>query len=187
MTTMPAAAGRKPLHTRSITCDAYERDDGLIDLEARLQDTKPLPITLLDQRVVGPGQPIHQMRLRLTVDRDRWIVAAGAFSEHFPYPECEGAEASYQRLVGLRIEPGFTRRVKQLFGGAIGCTHMSELIPVMATVIYQVIWGDSEFDHHEASRATASSTPLGGCHGLRLDGQVVRTYFPQARSQGSKK
>ena len=49
------------------------------------------------------------------MNRDQWIVAANAYSEAHPHQECEGVEAAYHKLVGLRIEPGFTGRVKQLF------------------------------------------------------------------------
>ncbi len=185
MTSLSAPCARRPLHTRRIVCDAFERDDGLIDIEASLLDTKPDAVTLLDNRVVGGGEPIHQMHLRITVDRERWIRGVEAVSESHPYPECKGAEASYQALVGLRIEPGFTKQVKALFRGEVGCTHVSELVPVMATIIYQVIWGDSGFDHPGAAGATHSPTPLGGCHALRLEGQIVQTYFSGSAGRGN--
>ncbi|OGA58407.1 MAG: hypothetical protein A2710_23470 [Burkholderiales bacterium RIFCSPHIGHO2_01_FULL_64_960] len=174
MSVAPPAASRRLLHLRRITCEAFEREDGLLDIEALLIDTKPTAEPLVTGRVVEPGEAIHRMRVRLTVDRERRIVAAGAYSEERPYPECEGAEEGYRKLVGLRIEPGFTRQVKQLFRGEAGCTHISELIPPMATTLFQVLWADADF----ANSDPAASSPVGACHGLRRDGHVVRTYFP---------
>jgi len=174
MSIAPHASARRRMHLRRITCEAFEREDGLLEIEGLLIDTKPTPLQLVTGRSVDPGSTIHQMRVRLTVNRDRWIVAAGAYSEEHPYGECEEVEAAYQKLVGLRIESGFTRTVKQLFRGEAGCTHISELLPPMATTLFQVLWADSEF----SGRQTAASSPVGACHGLRLDGQVVRTYFP---------
>jgi hypothetical protein len=179
MSVAPQAAPRRLSHLRRITCEAYERDDGLLEIEGLLVDTKPTPIRLATGRGIDPGADIHRMRIRLTVNRDRWIVAAAAFSEEHPYRECEEAEAAYQKLVGLRIEPGFTRKVKQMFRGEAGCTHISEMVPPMATTLFQVLWSDGEFSDSDA----VTSSPVGACHGLRLDGQVVRTYFPAHRKE----
>ncbi|OJU91261.1 MAG: hypothetical protein BGO13_08120 [Burkholderiales bacterium 66-5] len=179
MSTAPPPGPRRPLHLRRISCEAFERDDGLLDIEGLLIDTKPGPVQLLTGRNIDPGAAIHQMRVRLTVDRDRWIVASAAYSEEHPYQECAAVEAAYQKLVGLRIEPGFTLRVKQMFRGEAGCTHISELIPPMATVVFQVLWADSDFNPNESARPS----PLGSCHGLRWGGEVARAHFSVHRKK----
>jgi hypothetical protein len=176
----PPAAPRRPIHLRRITCEGFLRDDGLIDIEGLLVDTKPEPLQLVN-RDVPPGEPIHQMRVRLTIDQDRRIVDARAFSEHTPYPTCSEVEAGYRKLVGLRVEPGFTRQVKRLFRGVEGCTHMTELLPPMASTLFQVIWADGAFAREGAGAAAQRTSPLGGCHALRLDGEIVRTHFPRHR------
>ncbi|MBS0449970.1 MAG: DUF2889 domain-containing protein [Proteobacteria bacterium] len=185
MSVAPPAAPRRPIHLRRITCEAFEREDGLLDIEALLIDTKPTPVRLVTDKSVEPGSAIHRMRVRLTVNRDRWIVEASAYSEEHPYQECEGIEAAYRRLVGLRIEPGFTRQVKRLFRGDAGCTHISELIPPMASTLFQVLWADSAFVSPDPASPGGHSSPVGACHGLRLDGQVVRTYFPASRKESA--
>lgn len=181
MSELPPAAPRRQAHLRRITCEAFEREDGLLDIEGLLIDTKPMDIQLVTGKTIEPGSAIHRMRVRLTVNRDRWIVEASARSEAHPHGECKDAEAAYLKLVGLRIEPGFTLKVKQLFRGEAGCTHITELIPPMATTLFQVLWADGEY----ASADPVASSPLGACHGLRLDGHVVRTYFP-AHSQDAR-
>jgi hypothetical protein len=167
---------RRPLHLRRIHCEAFERADGLIDLEGRLIDTKPVPLGLVN-REVPAGEPIHQMRVCLTIDRERHIVDARVFSDDAPYPDCREIEPAYRQLVGLRIEPGFTATVKRLFRGTAGCTHMTELLPPLASTAFQVLWASGEFDGAEAAGNAARTTPLGGCHALRVDGRVVNTYF----------
>lgn len=179
MNASPVATSRRQLHLRRITCEAFEREDGLLDIEGLLIDTKPTPVQLVTGTSIEPGSAIHRMRVCITVNRDRWIVAAQSDSEAYPHSECKEAATAYQKLVGLRIEPGFTRLVKQLFRGEAGCTHMSELIPPMATTLFQVLWADGDF----AGADSATASPLGGCHGLRLDGHVVRTYFPAHRKE----
>lgn len=178
MSTAPLATGRRPLHLRRIQCEGFLRDDGLFEIEGTLIDTKPVPLQLVS-KVVPSGEPIHQMRLRLTIDRQRRIVAAQAFSEHTPYPSCMEVEAAYARLVGLRIEPGFTREVKRMFRGTAGCSHMTELLPPMASTAFQVLWADGNFGGADEAGSGQRTSPLGGCHALALDGQVVRTYFPE--------
>ena len=37
---LPSPAPRRHLHTRSILCEGFLRDDGLYDIEARIVDTK---------------------------------------------------------------------------------------------------------------------------------------------------
>jgi hypothetical protein len=178
MSQAPPPPPRRLAHRRRIVCEVFERDDGLLDLEGTLLDTQTEPVRLATGRIVEAGEAIHRMRVRLTVDRERRIVAAAAYSEAHPYPACEGAEAAYPRLVGLRIGPGFTRAARERVRGEAGCTHLTELIPVMATTLFQVLWADGSY-----ARASDPSvpSPLGACHGLRGDGEVVRLYFPQFR------
>lgn len=177
MSIAPPPAARRRTHLRQISCEAFERDDGLIELEGLLVDTKPTPVRLVTGKAVPPGQPIHQMRVRLGVDRDGVIREAGAYSEASPYPECAGIEAAYRQLVGMRIGPGFPQAVKRLFRGVGGCTHVTELIPPLATILFQVLWADSDFAAATGDGPAGRPTPVGGCHGLRLDGEVARTYF----------
>lgn len=178
MSYAPPPSARTPLHSRRIHCEGFRREDGLLELEATLVDTKPMPLNLVN-RVVPAAAPIHQMRVRLVIDAQREIVEASAFSEHTPYPSCAGVEAGYERLVGLRIEAGFTLQVKRAFRGIEGCTHITELLPMMASTAFQLFWADGSFAEQDASTGGHRQTPLGGCHALRLDGEIVRTYFPQ--------
>ncbi len=57
---------REPVHTRTITCEGYERDDGLYDIDGWLTDTKSYAYTSTDRGEVNAGVPVHGMGLRLT-------------------------------------------------------------------------------------------------------------------------
>ena len=124
MSHAPPPSARTPLHSRRIHCEGFRREDGLLELEATLLDTKPMPLQLVS-RVVPATEPIHQMRVRLIVNAQREIVDATAFSEHTPYPTCAAVESAYRQLIGVCIQPGFTLQVKRLFRGTAGCTHMT--------------------------------------------------------------
>ncbi|RYX91478.1 MAG: DUF2889 domain-containing protein [Comamonadaceae bacterium] len=172
-----AAVPRKLIHTRRIVCEGYEREDGLLDIEGTLTDTKPEPIRMVEKSL-DANQPIHRMTVRLTIDRDRLIHAAAAITHDSPYRVCGDITASYGQLVGLRIEPGFTRTVKRMFRGTLGCSHMTELLPPMATVAFQMLWSKPDgFKGADEDSTALRSSPLGGCHALRVDGEVVKLHF----------
>ena len=180
----PPPVARREVHHRQIHCRGFARDDGLYDIEGTLIDTKPT-LLALKSKDVPAGEPIHQMRVVLTIDRERLILDARAHSDATPYASCHEVEDRYRQLIGLRIEPGFVPQVKRLFRGVAGYTHMTELIAPMASTAFQVLWAEVEFDTVDDKSSERRTSPLGTCHALRLDGQVIRTYFPQFLQESS--
>lgn len=172
---------RRVLHVRRITCIAYARDDGCIDVEGTLLDTKPYSVSLPERGELLPDEKIHEMTLRLTVDMGMTILDAVALTTHSPYKICGAITASYQQLIGIRIEPGFVQHIKRLFRGTAGCSHLTELLPAIATTMFQALWGDSDrFNPDTPGEPVRGISPLNGCHALRTDGEVVRQYFPNS-------
>ncbi len=171
----PARVQRTPVHLRRISVQGFEREDGLLDIEGTLIDTKPFSIAMAE-KTAQAGDAIHHMVVRLAVDGTLTIVEAESRTVTAPYGVCGDIARRYAQLVGLQIGPGFTKTVKRMFRGVMGCSHMTELLPPMATTAYQIAW----------SRPGAfgapgeGQTPLGGCHALRLDGAVVLRHFPHA-------
>ena len=109
-------APRERLHTRSVVGDGYLRRDGLFDIEARLVDTKSRPYPLMSG-VREPGEPIHDMWIRITIDREFTIHAVDASMPSIPYPDgCDRIEAAYQQLVGANLMHGFRSRGKVFVG-----------------------------------------------------------------------
>ncbi|MCY1293377.1 DUF2889 domain-containing protein [Pseudomonas jinjuensis] len=175
--------GRRLLHTRQVTCTGYLRDDGLIEVEGRLLDTKPSDMVDV-YRTVRAGEPLHQMRVVMVVDEEFVIRKVSAVTEAAPTPECPGIASAYAALEGLRIGPGFTRRVKERMGGIQGCTHLTELLGPMATTLYQ----SSMPLQVEAMRQRAVAEPgyepprpfvIGACHAYRADGEPARRLQEQ--------
>ena len=89
---------------------------------------------------LGPGEDLHRMRIVLTVDADLVIRAIQVRTEAAPTPWCAESNAIYDTLVGLKIGPGFTRKVRALVGGAKGCTHLTELMGPAATTAMQTLF-----------------------------------------------
>ena len=59
---------RELRHTRRVRYEGYKRADGLWDIEAHLTDVKSHD-NQMKTGVRRAGQPIHEMWLRLTIDR----------------------------------------------------------------------------------------------------------------------
>ena len=130
---------REAIHRRAIDINGYRRADGLYDLEAHLTDTKSFGQTNYDRGYIAAGEPVHDMWLRLTIDGTMEIVAVEAVSDKTPYALCPTAAPNFSRLVGLRIKAGFLRDANHRVGGAVGCTHLRELLQQMATTAFQTI------------------------------------------------
>jgi hypothetical protein len=185
MNELSPAAPRAQLHTRQVLCTGWEREDGLFDVEGRLSDVRAR-----DQdgsRGAVPrkaGDPIHFMSLRLTLDDRFTVVAAEACTHQAPFPDCHEVGGLYERLVGLQIRAGFVRAVKERFGDALGCTHLTELLGPMATTAFQSI--GPALERRRVARGEPLEDPnsmtrlLDTCHGLRRGGQpaVIRWGEP---------
>jgi len=181
---------RQLRHRRAIRAEAYERDDGLWDLEACLTDHKPRDVTLAPG-VRPKGLPIHELWLRITIDRKLTIVDAEASSEWVPYPgHCEAANPAYRALIGLNLLQDFRRHARRLLAGTAGCTHLTELCSVLPTAAIQAFAGDvwstrdsatDTQDNEPPGEASHREPPfqLDRCHALRFDGEAVRRFYPR--------
>jgi len=100
-------ASRKLMHTRTIECRGFERDDGLWDIEAHLSDVKTTPHSRHHGgRERKPGEPVHDMWLRVTIDLDMKIHEVEARTDEGPYPICGDITPNFRALAGLTIGPG---------------------------------------------------------------------------------
>ncbi len=134
-------AERELTHLRDITLRGYQRRDGLFDIEAHIRDTKTLGFKNVDRGGwIEPGEPLHDMWLRLTIDMDMTIVACEAVTEYGPFAICRDGAQNFSRLAGLAIKPGFLREATARVGGTEGCTHLRELLQQVATTAFQTLW-----------------------------------------------
>ncbi|HET6264270.1 MAG TPA: DUF2889 domain-containing protein [Usitatibacter sp.] len=164
---------REPLHRRSIEIQGYKREDGLYDVEGHLVDTKPYDFKLA-AGLRPAGEPIHDMWLRITVDRNLNIVDAAAAMDGMPYVDyCGTIVPAYRQLVGLAIRPGYHQRVKELLGGVRGCSHITELAGALATAAFQTMAGQRLQDPGQ------KPFQLGRCHALAEAAPAVGRYYPK--------
>ena len=188
--TLPAPAPRRHLHTRTITCEGYERDDGLFDIEASIVDTKTYEIDEPYRGLRKAGEHVHDMQLRLTIDRGMVVRDVEVNTTHAPYDACFGVAPAYKDLVGATIGIGWRRAVQNAVGGTKGCTHLRELLMPAATVAFQTLgsWPKGGAVSTEARPDAGAARPyfLDGCKAWSTDGAVVKRLYPlhyQARRE----
>jgi hypothetical protein len=170
---------RKLIHTRAIECKGYEREDGLWDIEAQLTDTK----TYAHLRRHGgterqPGEPVHHMWLRLTIDLDLHVHDAEAVTDAGPYPYCGNITPNFKSLIGLKIGRGWRREINLRLGGVKGCTHLVELLGPLGTTAYQAT-GRARNARDAAKASTKKPYVLGSCHVYKEDSPAVLERWPQ--------
>ena len=169
----PPDCPRKASHQRSIKVSAYARTDGLWDIEGQLTDAWPEPIPKAGG-LLAPGEPMHSMWLRLTVDQTATIVAVQAVTDAGPYDAACGAIApDYGQLVGVQVARGYRDAIRRLFGRTAGCTHMNELAGVMGSAVLQAMWNVLTQDPEQRPFS------IDGCHALKSSGPQVAEFFPR--------
>jgi hypothetical protein len=172
-------APRKPIHTRQVVCKGYEREDGLWDIEGHLVDTKAVPHA---RRHGGtprkPGEPVHEMWLRLTIDLDMVVHDAEAVTDTGPHPTCGDITVNFKRLIGLQIGPGWRKEIRARVGGVEGCTHIVEMLGPLGTTAFQAT-GRAREERNAGKPITKKPYQIGSCHIYKEDSPAVMQRWPQ--------
>lgn len=199
---LPPAQSREILHTRRYDFQAFGRDDGLWDLEGRMTDTKPYSFPNLerDGGVVAAGEAIHDMSIRLTLDDSLTVVAVEAVTDSGPYRICPAITPNFQRLVGIKVGPGWRRSIASRVGGVEGCTHLVELLYAMATPAFQgIVPALSRRRRRQEEAGKTASAPEGAkpaatwpplmdsCHAYRHDGEIALRNWPDAAAEAARR
>jgi hypothetical protein len=191
-----APADHVPIHDREYRVRAYRKSDGSLLLRGAIRDQKPAGLY-----IAGDQLPliIHHMQVDVTVAFPALqIVGVDVGFEAHPERACPTITEHYDKLVGLSIGRGYTHRVRELFGGPRGCSHVTALLNSMGPVAVQCVWsmeiaGASERAHdvplalddeaRETMRAAAWKFNLNSCHVWREDSELVQGLSAGAPKQ----
>jgi len=181
---LSASAPRMRKHSRSVRFEGYARGDGLWDIEAHLTDIKPQDYVLAPG-VRPAGSPVHDMWVRLTIDRRMNVIGAEVRADAVPYASyCDAIAPDYSALVGLNLLQGFREALYQRFGALRGCTHLTELLAQFPSAAVQVFAGEQRDNYDDGTKPFH----LDRCHALDTSGEAVRHYYPRwqrARKTGT--
>jgi hypothetical protein len=175
--------GGELIHTRRYEVRTYKMAPDRFLLRGVVVDEKPAGLYIsTDPDVLW----VHHMVVDLEVTFPMFEIEKVhvEFKER-PHTHCTDIEPDYQKLVGLSIARGFNNKVKELFGGPRGCTHIGALLAAMAPVAIQSGWsmragaamGTQTLPTDmspEEQRKRAYAMNLNTCHMWDENGQMVK-------------
>jgi len=126
------------VHRRVYDCEAFEDGPDRMRVRGHLNDTKPLGLGLAD----GEPMVIHDMSIELIVTLPSFTIVDVIAQMHVhPYDICPAVLADYRQLIGRSVTRGYSKAVRELFGGPQGCSHLGALLQAMGPVAVQASWG----------------------------------------------
>ena len=176
---------RELVHTRQIVCRAFRLRNGFLEIEATLADEKGQEVPFRSRPAVPVGGLMHRMSVTLTIDDDYVIRDVRAQTLQAPWSACGETDAAYRSLIGLSINRGFTRKMRELLGGVQGCTHVTELVSQAANTYMQASWPDRIARQMVVAadpRLWPDKSTLGfvnHCHAWRQDGEALAREYPE--------
>ena len=88
---LPPPSPRKLSHTRTVVYQGFDREDGLWDIEAELTDVKTYGFSVPNERPFPANEPIHGLKIRVTLNNKMVIQDIVTAMDDIPHPECAGA------------------------------------------------------------------------------------------------
>ncbi|MCP3876271.1 MAG: DUF2889 domain-containing protein [Desulfobacteraceae bacterium] len=123
------------IHTRDIQLATYPHTDESVIIHGVLKDRRYINVFDVSGEVKHPGI-IHHMDVKLLIKPNPLTIAdAQAQMKCIPMSECSTTLDTIEKLKGLEIKSGFSKNVRQIMGGKLGCTHLCQLIIVMGQEI----------------------------------------------------
>jgi len=186
---LSAPVSRRSLHRRTIETDGFLRDDGLFDIEARLIDTKSFGFRDSSGRERAAGARMHDLCVRLTLDAEMLVHDIEVAMPASPFSLCTQAMPNFRALVGARVGSGWRKTVLARVPITDGCTHVREMLSVMATVAFQTITSLSlkRSDLAVSTRVKQPERPhfIDGCLAWDAGREVVARLYPQFKKGSS--
>lgn len=176
---------REELHHRQVNMKFYRRSDGLYEVEGHLTDSKSHPfMRQLGQKNLEPGDPVHDIIVRLVIDTDLQVHDVRATMLATPFGVCRGAQQTLDGLIGLTIAKGWNKKVRDLLGGSKSCTHIMEMLGPMATTAYQGLAPQRIERTNKPENEHLRRAKVDSCYAYSAEREIVARLWPDlARSK----
>ncbi len=179
--------GHQLIHTRNYEIQVLRVSDHEMLARGAVRDLKPGGLYLTDD---PDPLPVHHMVLELRVAYPSLeILSAQAEFRVHPHDGCPDIVEHYGDLAGVSIARGFTRKVRELFGGPLGCTHTTALLQALAPAVVQATFSMQVVAARQQAAASPAGTPgrrndpeamernlaysVNTCHMWAEDGELV--------------
>jgi hypothetical protein len=179
------------IHSRKIVVNCYETDTERLIVEGILTDERLFPYIIHALHETREAGLMHHVALtmELTIPQME-IVSIMAEMPVVPDAGCRDIKEAVQKLEGRFIRPGFTVEVRDLFGKASGCLHLTNLILAMSSAAVQGLWSYLSRMREGAVPslpATDGSMLIDSCHMWRKEGPFVEKIRRLRMAQSEKK
>jgi hypothetical protein len=133
----------QPLHTRSLTIELTQREDGKLRAWGEVIDLRKASFVPMPGGLETAGI-IHHMTLDAAVDPATRVlesldtaqpVVAVEASKTTVGESCRDPASHLQALVGRRFDAEFSAELGRVFGGPRGCSHLLTLFHLLASAL----------------------------------------------------
>lgn len=179
---LPETKQREHVHTRTITINAFQRDDGLLDVEGRLTDIKPFDHQMMDC-LRNAGDPVHDLSIRITLDDTLTVTDAVASMDSTAHDLCSMATPNFKNIIGLQVVAGWNKKVKAAMSPGLGCTHIIEMLAQMASGAKQATWSRKPGESFETPPPEERDIAFGmvnSCYPYRENSPWIKENFPNS-------
>ena len=165
----------RKIHSRNIEISTYHYDEKHIVVEGVLKDGILIPIYVSGTKQ-QPHSPHHMIVQMLIESSSLVIQEINIKMPGIPYEWCKETSESLDPIKGLKIEPGFTSKVKQILRKNKKCLHLTTLLLSMVPTVMQGYW---TFNARKTSGGKVSSGMIENylvdtCWVWRKDGPRVK-------------
>jgi hypothetical protein len=156
----------KALHCRSINHKTWQHEDGSLEIESRLIDSKEYDTHIGFNRPLPAGEPVHDMTIRILLNPDGVIEDIKLQMDSAPFEICPEVIGRFENLRGASMGGGWNEFLSIRFNGTGGCRHLVDLLRGMGTVLFQ-----STHDSNWTPESLESMAD--SCHAFRQGGPVM--------------
>jgi len=106
-----------------------------------------------------------------------------------PMNACSDPNLWYKKLIGEKIATGWRNKIRDIFAGVNGCTHLNDMLGIAAATAFQTVypWHLQQNISDEGSKEKAfrymANMMLNSCHGFSEKGKMVSSHWPDLTSK----
>lgn len=150
----PFETGGHPVHCRTLIVEVLQDEGGRIRSQSTILDLRKQGWVPTGGELQTAGF-IHHMSLDVLVDaRSRQIerfepsqqVVAFEASERTAGDSCRDPIHLLRGMVGEKLDASTARRLRELFGGSLGCSHLLTLAQLVVSFLPEVLERESRSD-----------------------------------------
>ncbi len=169
----------KAMHRRAIEHQTWQHDDGALEIESRLIDSKAYESRIGFNRLLPAGEAVHDMTIRILLEPNGIIRDIRLSMESTPFDICPEVIQRFEALRGACMGRGWNALLSERFRGVEGCRHLIDLLRGMATVAFQSRhrsgWSEEALEYFRNS-----------CYAFRQEGPVMSRLVKELGKDNKK-